>query len=560
MSGVVDDVGFGALERGAVLIVSRAQLDAMVPQPTPVVAVDVRTIDGREADVEAALDAPLREPFVVETAAGAAAQLARAQNAFAPIALLFGLIALVVGAFLAANTMAMTVGERVREIGLLRAAGTTSRQVLWLFVRQGLLIGLAGALLGVVAGVGLAAGMIGFLRATRAVLIDGLPIDPPALLLPAALGVAVTVAAAAVPALQAARTGPLEALRPSRRAGRSLGERLRWIAWLELAVVAIGLLLYPFERGNAPTVAIVLALAILLTGALASAWLLLPLGRIVGRPFEWLFGAEGMLGRANLGRDRVRTGLTVASLVVALAAVVALGSVAASARATASRWIGSVLPGGTAIRMALPDDIDLFRPTFSHISGVRAASPIAEFPAVIDQGDAVREVSLAGIDPTVFQDAGSLILADGDRAAAFNALRDGGSVLVPEPMATRDGIGVGDSLALADPGGPPTAFTVVGIVAYTLPARSPDGALIISLADAQSAFGVTTAGLWALVPSPASRRPRFAARSPRPRAASPPSRSMPSSLPATWPARSIAWSACSTSLPSSRWRWRPAES
>ncbi len=500
--GLVDDIGFGALERGAVLIVSRAQLDAMVAQPTPVVAVDVRTVDGRDAEVEAVLDSRLREAFVLETAADAAERLQRTQTAFAPIALLFGLVALVVGAFLVANTMAMTVGERVREIGLLRAAGTTSRQVLWLFVRQGLLIGLAGAVLGVVLGVALAAAMIGFLRTTRAVLIDGLPISPLVLLLAAGMGVAVTAVAAAVPALQAARTGPLEALHPSRRAGRSLAERLRWIAWLELAVVVVGVVLYPFERGSAPMIAILLALVLLLGGALASAWLLLPLGRFVGRPFEWLFGAEGMLGRANLGRDRVRTGLTVASLVIALAAIVALGSIAASARETAARWIGSVLPGGTAIRMALPDEIDLFRPTFSQISGVRAASPIAEFPAVVDAGDTVREVSIAAIDPTVFQDAGSLIFVSGSRPAAFNALRAGGAVLVPDAMATRDGIGVGESLALAEPGASATAFRVVGIIAYTLPARSPDGALIISLSDAQATFGVTTAGLWALVPEP----------------------------------------------------------
>jgi putative ABC transport system permease protein len=344
--------------------------------------------------------------------------------------------------------------------------------------------------------------MIGFLRATRAVRSDGLPISPLVLLLAAGMGVAVTVTAAAVPAFQAARTGPLEALRPSRRAGRSLGARLRWIAWLELAVIALGVILYPFERGSAPMIAIVLAVGLLLAGAFVSAWLLLPLGRVVGRPFEWLFGAEGMLGRANLGRDRVRTGLTVASLVVALAAVVALGSVAASARQTAERWIGSVLPGGTAIRMPLPDEIDLFRPTFTSITGVRAASPIAEFPAVVDDGDAAREVSMAAIDPSVFQDAGSLVFAHGERAVAFNALRDGGAVLVPEPMALRDGITIGDSLALAEPGAAASAFTVVGIVAYTLPARSPDGALLISLTDAQAAFGVTSASLWALVPEP----------------------------------------------------------
>ena len=60
----------------------------------------------------------------------AASQLARAQNGFAGIAFLFGLVALAVGGFLVANTMVMTLSERTREVGLLRAAGTTARQVL----------------------------------------------------------------------------------------------------------------------------------------------------------------------------------------------------------------------------------------------------------------------------------------------------------------------------------------------------------------------------------------------------------------------------------------------
>jgi putative ABC transport system permease protein len=113
-----------------------------------------------------------------------------------------------------------------------------------------------------------------------------------------------------------------------------------------------------------------------------------------------------------------------------------------------------------------------------------------------------REVSLAGIDPTVFQDAGSFIFTAGNRAVAFNALRAGGSVLVPEPMAVRDGVSVGDALEIGQPGGATTSFTVAGVIAYTLPARSPDGAIVVSLADAGRTFGVTTAGLWALVPEP----------------------------------------------------------
>ncbi|HET9879621.1 MAG TPA: FtsX-like permease family protein [Candidatus Limnocylindria bacterium] len=500
--GLVDDLGFGALEQGEVMLVSRSLLDASLANPTPVLAVDVVIGPGREAEVQAALDAQLREPFVVETAADAQARFAAAQTAFAPIAFLFGLVALVVGAFLVANTLAMTLAERTREIGLLRAAGTTGRQVLGLFARQGLLFGLAGAALGILLGIGLAAAMIGFLRSTRAVLVDGLPVSLPVVLVAAGLGIGVTVVASAVPALAAARTGPLDALRPSRRPGATLSAPLRWLVLLELGVVLLGIVVYPFDRGSSALPAIVLALALLVGGALAAAWLLLPLGRIVGRPFEWAFGAEGMLGRANLGRDRVRTGLTVGALMIALAAVVALGSVADSARQTAARWVGSVLPGGTAIRMALPEDIELFRPTFTQTPGVAQVSPIAEFPGVVSTPQGGREVSLAGIDPTVFQDAGSLIFVAGDRAVAFNALRAGGAVLVPEPIARRDGVAVGDLLEIGEPGAAPATFSVAGVIAYTLPARSPDGALVISLADAATHFGATTAGLWAMVPEP----------------------------------------------------------
>lgn len=507
--GLVDDIGLGALESGELLILSRDALAAALPVGAPVSAVDLVVAPGRETDVQAALDAQLREPFVVETAADAQARLARAQTAFAPIAFLFGLVALVVGGFLVANTLAMTVGERTRELGLLRAAGTTGRQVLALFLRQGLLFGVAGSIAGVVLGIGLAVLMVGFLRSTRAVLVDGLPVTPAVLAVSALLGVAVTAAAATLPARQASRVTPLEALRPSRRPGASLGARLRAIVLIELAVVGVGIVVYPFERGAAPIPAIVLALGLLIGAAVASTWLLLPLSKVIGRPFEWFFGAEGMLGRANLGRDRVRTGLTVGALMIALAAVVALGTVADSARAAAERWIASVLPGGTAIRLALPEEIESFRATFTRTPGVAATSPIAEFPAVADDGGAPREVSVAGIDPTVFQDAGTFIFTSGTRAAAFNALRAGGAVLVPEPMATRDGILVGDELLLGRPGTAGAPFTVVGLIAYTLPARSPDGAIIISLADAAARFGVTTAGLWAMVPEAGISRAAF---------------------------------------------------
>ncbi len=178
--GLLPDSGFAALDGGDVLVMLRSTLDDAFEVPAPIRAIDLDLAvdDGDTAAAIERVTATLAEPFVIETADDAAARLASAQTSFVGLAFLFGLVALVVGAFLVGNTLAMMVGEWTRELGLLRAAGTTSRQVLGIVLRQALAIGLVGSVAGVLIGVVLAAAMIGFLSATRAVLVAGLPLPP----------------------------------------------------------------------------------------------------------------------------------------------------------------------------------------------------------------------------------------------------------------------------------------------------------------------------------------------------------------------------------------------
>lgn len=504
--GLLDDVGFGALGSGNVAVLPRSTMEddlasnASSVVPAPVTSVDLVVAPGQVTAVESELDQSLDEPFVVETVATATAQLARTQEGFAGIAFLFGLVALAVGGFLVANTMSMTLSERSREVGLLRAAGTTARQILGIFGRQAIVLGVAGSALGVLLGIAVAAGMIGFLRSTHAVLIDGLPLNPFSLLLALAVGIGVTLVAAGVPALLAARVGPLDALRPSRQPIRSLRGRLGWLLVLELILLLAGLVTYPLARGSASLPAIGLAVVILVGGAALAALAVAPLARLIGRPFAWFFGAEGLLGRANLGRDRARTGLTVGALLIGLAAVVALGTVAQTARGTAQRWVGSILPGGYGIRMGIAVGRSDISGELDAISGLRYATPIVEFPAVEVRDAQQTEVATAGIDPQVYAATGSLIFTSGSRDAAFAALRAGGAVLVPAAVADRDGVSLGDTLQLGLPGQKTTGFTVAGIVAYSIPSTSGEPALLMSLNDAKQHFDATDATLWALAP------------------------------------------------------------
>ncbi len=313
-----------------------------------------------------------------------------------------------------------------------------------------------------------------------------------------------TTAAAGVPALLAARVGPLDALRPSRQPVRSLRDRLRWLLALELVLLLVGLATYPLSRGSASLPAVLLAVAILVAGAGVTALAVAPLGWVVGRPFEWFFGAEGLLGRVNLGRDRARSGLTVGALLIGLAAVMALGTVAETARGTAQRWVDSVLPGGYGIRTGIPVGQADIGDTLNATDGLQVATPIVEFAAVQVRDGQRTEVPAAGIDPQVYAQTGSLIFTSGERDAAFDGTCSaGGAVLVPASAAARDGLAVGSQVMVGLPGERPTvAFEVAGIVAYSIPSQSGDGDLLFSLADAQETFHASDASLWALAPKP----------------------------------------------------------
>lgn len=119
-------------------------------------------------------------------------------------------IALLIGILGIANTMAMSVHERTREIGILRALGWNQRQVLILIQLEAAILGLGGGFFGIVFG-WCALHVLAALPQTASIVST----SPPVLLLAEALGIAVLAGliAGALPAWRAARLSPVEALR-----------------------------------------------------------------------------------------------------------------------------------------------------------------------------------------------------------------------------------------------------------------------------------------------------------------------------------------------------------
>jgi putative ABC transport system permease protein len=122
-----------------------------------------------------------------------------------------GLLSLLVGGINIMNIMLVTVTERTREIGVRRAVGADPRSIIWQFLLESALIALAGGVIGVVGGIGIASLIAAIL--TRAMGQWSLHIEPWSIALGLALSIATGVVFGLFPAWRASRLDPVEALR-----------------------------------------------------------------------------------------------------------------------------------------------------------------------------------------------------------------------------------------------------------------------------------------------------------------------------------------------------------
>ena len=441
------------------------------------------------------------EPYVLSGPDDLAASIRASTVDFQATTALIAALALFGGAFLIFNTLSMTVAERAREVGLLRAAGATRRQVNGLVLVQALAIGLAGSVLGVVVGAGLAALVAWYLGTAGVVPIDGVTFSPAAVVLAVAVGTIVTLAAAAEPADRAGRISPVEALRPI-GVGRTIRARLRWLVVVFVVVAATGLVLWPALAGSGTTATVrwLTVYGILLVATLATPFLLGPLGTLAALPFRLIAPGAVRLTRGSLIRDRSRTTLAVGALTVGLAMIVALGAVAQDARRAATEWIAGVVPGDTLATSIRPVASD--EPVAADLAaapGVTRVSPIATFETAF-RGLRVDASAVVGRD--LLAD-GRLSFVGGDRTAALNALDEGGSTIVPDSLARTLGLRVGDEMAFPVGAGREVRLRVVGIVARSIPGRSGESVLV-GWPDATGGFGVSGADAFAIRFDPAA--------------------------------------------------------
>ena len=369
-----------------------------------------------------------------EAASTAAATITGGSNALTVVLLVFATVAVLVAGLVIANTFAVLLAQRTRELALLRCVGATARQVRRSVLGEAALTGLAASVLGVLAGVGLAAGVSAVAASVDSPIpLSGVSVPWVAVVAGLVVGLVTTVVAALAPARAATRVAPLAALRPTDAAPlRSRTGVLRLVAGLLLLVPGVALLVFGAVVGQ---VLIALPGGVLsFLGALLLAQRALPpvvalAGRLLGRAG----GVPGRLAAGNATRNPRRTAATATALVIGVTLTTAMVVGASSARATASAGLDAAYPTDVVVQdygSGLPGSL---LGQLEGVSGVTAGVGITTGDLTGPNGD---EVQAEGFDA-----AATLPVL---RSTTDQPLPELGEVVLPPILADLFGVAAGD--------------------------------------------------------------------------------------------------------------------
>jgi putative ABC transport system permease protein len=430
--------------------------------------VDVRIEDGADVDtVKAAIDQVLPPRTEVVTGEQVGEEASDSINQIITIfgtgLLIFAFITAFVAAFIINNVFGITIGQRLRELALMRGIGASTKQVRRLIVLEALIISLTATILGILAGFGVAKLIIAVFNASGAGFpSSSLILRPVAVLVSLIVGVGVTMASVIFPARRAAKVPPVAAMRPEIGfAAISSSRRLI----IGIIVTAVGVALFVVGLFVTPGGAFGLiatagggALLIFIGIASLSMTVARPVAGAIGRPIQKVFGPAGKFARDNAMRSPRRTARTASALMIGVALISAAALFTSSVRDTFGRILDRSITADFIITnpsfVPLPAEVG---ERIAAIPDMQAVSPVRPVLGNVD-GD---QIGFSAVDPVAFPDLVDVDVTDG----GFEGLTDDDGVVVFEDKADDLGVGVGDAIHIVFSNGIERDVTVAGIFA-----------------------------------------------------------------------------------------------
>jgi putative ABC transport system permease protein len=450
LSGILQPRGASAAAGGQ-MIVSLACAQRLFNLPKRINSIQVLlTDDADPAAVQAAIAERLPAGLVVQPP-GMRGELARTTLLAAEQGLsALSLVALLAATFVILNTFLLNLGERRKQVAVLRSLGASRRQVLRLLLREALLLGLAGAIAGCAGGVALAIGLNFLMQKFLGVALPSMKPSAEPFVLAVLLGPGASVAAACMPAWHASRRPPLMELLPQRTHAEDVLPR--WLWQLGLLLIGLGIALeitlgYGCFSDTTSRNLLAPAIALLLVGGvLALPLVIVPLLRLL---VVLPLGLEGRFAVQQVARHRGRTSLTSGVLFLALVVAIAFGQALRTTLHDLQRWYRQTIVADFLIRGAMPDSSFTLAPALPEAlaeeirrCGVASVDCISFLPGEVEGQQVLVLARTFAADRPL-----PLDLHEGDETSVRRGL-SAGEVVLGTGLAQRLGVHRGNVLKL----------------------------------------------------------------------------------------------------------------
>ncbi len=361
---------------------------------------------------------------------------------FSTALLVFAFISLFVGGFTIFNTFSIIVGQRTRELALLRIVGASRRQVFRSVLIEAAIMGVVASLVGLGLGVLGALGLEALLKGFGITLPSGpLVFETRTVIAALAVGVGVTVVSAISPARRAVRIPPVAAL-ADYRAEQEESSRRRIVAGSIIAVLGVAALVWGLTVPKIQLVGLG-AVAVFIGIGMLAPLVARPLSSVLGRPLAALLGISGRLGRENSMRSPRRTAQTSSALMVGLALVATIAVFGASLSRSATSSVDQAVSASyiiTPSSQANGGFSNSVATVAAKVPGVTAASSVYSGEFEFQQSlSSLTSVSTDQLAQTVI-----LRMQDGQGAPALAA----GQLLIDTTTANNKHLSVGSKVAV----------------------------------------------------------------------------------------------------------------
>jgi putative ABC transport system permease protein len=421
--------------------------------------VDIALKPGRTiAEAERELQATLGSGFQIEPPSGRGRQFEAMLSAYSLMVSVSSLFALFIGMFIIYNSFAIAVTQRRSEIGILRALGATRAQIRWLFLGESAVTGLIGSIGGLVFGMviarGIAASIGGLISDVYGVAqrADEVATSPALLATALAIGVATSIIAALIPARNAARVDPVQALQKGKYQALSAAES-RWRVVLAAigALVSVGCLVFSsirsaFYVGYVVAVVVALLLSPILSVALARA--LRPVLKFI-RPVEGALAADSLIQAPR------RTSASVAAVMLSLALVVAFAGMARASYDSIIGWMNTALNPDLFVTPSQSIVIRTIRfpesmyPELTSMAGVERVQSVRD-ARIVFRG---TPIMLVAVDIKSVSETARRQPVEGDADDMYRRTAAGEALMVSDNLAQLQHLKVGDVLEVPAPYG-----------------------------------------------------------------------------------------------------------